>query len=142
MITAGDGPAEVVRGLPVEVEWRTGQFGMLAAVAAFAPESDPWLDGVLLTLDRNRHVLGELLAEHVPAARFRIPDAGYLAWIDLNGLGWGDDPARRILREAKVALHFGPHFGEEGRGFVRLNFACAEDVLREAVQRIGALASS
>jgi cysteine-S-conjugate beta-lyase len=142
MITAGEAPADVVRGLPVEVEWRTGQFGMLAGVAAFSPESDVWLDGVLLTLDRNRRLLAELLAEHVPAAGYRIPDAGYLAWIDLSALGWGDDPARRILREKKVALHFGPHFGEEGRGFVRLNFACGEDLLRETVTRIGELVGS
>lgn len=142
MITAADAPSRVVRALPVEVEWRTGQFGVLAGVAAFSPESDEWLDGVLLTLDRHRRLLAELLAEHVPAARYRLPDAGYLAWIDLTALGWGDDPARRILREAKVALHFGPHFGDEGRGRVRLNFACSEDVLREAVRRIGALAGS
>lgn len=142
MITAADGPSAVVRGMPAEVEWRTGQFGMLAGVAAFSPESDEWLDGVLLTLDRNRRLLAELLAEHVPGARFRLPDAGYLAWIDLTALGWGDDPARRILRETKVALHFGPHFGDEGRGHVRLNFACSEDVLREAVGRVGALARS
>jgi cystathionine beta-lyase len=142
MITAADGPSSVVRAMPDEVEWRTGQFGMLAAVAAFSPESDAWLDGVLLTLDRNRSLLAELLAEQVPAARFRVPDAGYLAWVDLSALGWGDDPARRILRETKVALHFGPQFGEEGRGHVRLNFACSEDVLREVVGRIGALARS
>lgn len=142
MITAAEGPRAVVRGMPAEVEWRTGQFGMLAGVAAFSPDSDAWLDGVLATLDRNRSLLADLLAEHVPSARYRVPDAGYLAWIDLSALGWGDDPARRILREAKVALHFGPHFGEEGRGHVRLNFACAEEVLRDAVQRIGALARS
>ena len=142
MITAGERPAAVVRGLPIEVEWRTGQFGMLAGTAAFSADSDAWLDGVLVTLDRHRRLLAELLAEELPGARYRVPGAGYLAWIDLSALGWGDDPARRILREAKVALHFGPHFGEEGRGFVRLNFACAEEVLLEAVRRIGALARS
>jgi cystathionine beta-lyase len=142
MITAGERSAAVVRDLPIEVEWRTGQFGMLAGTAAFSPDSDAWLDGVLMTLDRHRRLLADLLAEEVPAAVYRMPDAGYLAWIDLRGLGWGDDPARRILREAKVALHFGPHFGDEGRGFVRLNFACAEEVLVDAVRRIGALARS
>jgi cystathionine beta-lyase len=115
---------------------------MLAGTAAFSSDSDAWLDGVLMTLDRHRRLLADLLAEEVPAAVYRMPDAGYLAWIDLRGLGWGDDPARRILREAKVALHFGPHFGDEGRGFVRLNFACAEEVLVDAVRRIGALARS
>ncbi|MBW9093938.1 aminotransferase class I/II-fold pyridoxal phosphate-dependent enzyme [Microbacterium jejuense] len=142
MITADDATTAVVRALPAEVEWRTGLFGALSGVAAFLPESDEWLDAQLEALDVNRSLLAELLAEHVPAARYRIPDAGFLAWIDLTDLGWGDNPAAKILREAKVALHFGPHFGDEGKGHVRLNFGCSPDVLREAVERIGALARS
>ncbi len=142
MVTADDATTAVVRGLPEEVEWRTGLFGALAAVAAFSPESDEWLDAQLAALDENRTLLAELLAEHVPGARYRIPDAGFLAWIDLSDVGWGDNPAVRILRDAKVALHFGPHFGEEGKGHVRLNFGCSPDVLREAVVRLGALARS
>ncbi|REJ04445.1 aminotransferase class I/II-fold pyridoxal phosphate-dependent enzyme [Microbacterium bovistercoris] len=139
MIAASDEHASVLRGLPVEVEWRTGQFGLLAAIAAFSPESDPWLDGLLAALDENRRLLGTLLAEHLPGSRYRMPDAGYLAWIDLTDLGWGDNPAKRILREAKVALHFGPAFGAEGRGHVRLNFGTSPELIREAVQRIAPL---
>ena len=78
----------------------------------------------------------------MPGARYRIPDAGFLAWVDLTGLGWGDNPAAKILREAQVALHFGPHFGDEGKGHVRINFGCSPEVLREAVERIGALVAS
>ncbi|WP_270365458.1 MalY/PatB family protein [Microbacterium algeriense] len=139
MVTADEETSAVVRGLPVEVEWRTGQFGLLAAVAAFSEESDPWLDGLLRTLDENRVLLEDLLAAHLPGARYRIPDAGYLAWIDLSALGWGDDPARRILRDAKVALHFGPAFGDEGAGHVRLNFGTSPEILTEAIERIAAL---
>jgi cystathionine beta-lyase len=139
MVTADEATAAVVRGLPVEVEWRTGQFGLLAATAAFSPESDVWLDGLLRTLDENRVLLEDLLAAHVPGARYRIPAAGYLAWIDLSALGWGDNPARRILTDAKVALHYGPAFGEEGRGHVRLNFGTSPEILTEAVRRIAAL---
>jgi cystathionine beta-lyase len=139
MVTADEETSAVVRGLPVEVEWRTGQFGLLAAVAAFSEESDPWLDGLLRTLDENRVLLEDLLAAHLPGARYRIPDAGYLAWIDLSALGWGDNPARRILRDAKVALHFGPAFGDEGAGHVRLNFGTSPEILTEAIERIAAL---
>ncbi|MGV2902008.1 MalY/PatB family protein [Microbacterium sp. AGC62] len=139
MVTADDATSEVVRGLPVEVEWRTGQFGLLAAVAAFSEESDPWLDGLLRTLDENRVLLEDLLAAHLPGARYRIPDAGYLAWIDLTALDWGDNPARRILRDAKVALHFGPAFGAEGAGHVRLNFGTSPEIITEAIERIAAL---
>lgn len=141
MVTASDGTSRVVREMPAEVEWRTGLFGALAGVAAFS-ESDGWLDAELAALDDNRRLLAELLAEHVPGARFRIPDAGFLAWVDLSALGWGDNPATKILREAKVALHFGPHFGEQGKGHVRINFGCDPELLREAVARIGALAAS
>lgn len=142
MVTAGERPAAVVRGLPAEVEWRTGLFGALAAVAAWAPESDAWLDGLLAALDQNRRLLARLLTELLPEAEYRIPDAGYLAWVDLRPLGWGDDPAGRILREAKVALNRGPTFGAEGAGHVRINIACSPEVLTEAVTRIAALRSS
>ncbi|GAB3599053.1 MalY/PatB family protein [Microbacterium tumbae] len=139
MVTASEETSRVVRGLPVEVEWRTGQFGLLAATAAFDPVSDAWLDGLLVTLDENRRLLAGLLAEHLPEARYRVPDAGYLAWIDLTDLGWGDNPSKRILREAKVALHFGPAFGAEGAGHVRLNFGTGPEILAEAIARVAAL---
>ena len=139
MVTAHDATSAVVRALPVEVEWRTGQFGLLASVAAFSEQSDAWLDGLLHTLDENRLLLDRLLAQHLPGARYRLPDAGYLAWIDLTALDWGDNPARRILREAKVALHYGPAFGAEGAGHVRLNFGTNPEIITEAIERISAL---
>ena len=139
MVTADPQTAAVVRGLPDEIEWRTGLFGAIAGVAAFSPESDEWLDALLAALDHNRRLLADLLREHVPGARYRIPDAGFLAWVDLTELGWGDNPAARIRREADVALHLGPLFGEEGRGHVRINFGCAPEVLTQAVERIGSL---
>ena len=80
--------------------------------------------------------------EHLPGARYLAPDAGYLAWVDLTALGWGRNPAKRILRDAKVAFHFGPAFGEEGDGHVRINFGCSPEVLREAMARVGALVDS
>ena len=142
LITASDARTAVVRGLPPEVEWRTGLFGALAGVAAFSAESDAWLDGLLAALDHNRRLLADLLAEHLPRARYRIPDAGYLAWIDVSAYGWGDDPARALLRDAKVALHHGPLFGREGIGHVRLNFGCSPEVLRDAIARLGTVAAT
>lgn len=140
MVAGADAQAKVLRSLPWEVEWRTGLFGALANVAAYSQESDSWLDSLIAALQQNRAYLVELLGTHLPNARFLVPDAGFLAWVDVSSYGWGDDPAVRIRREAKVALHHGPLFGDEGRGYVRINFGCAPDVLREAVERVGALA--
>ncbi|MEZ3160109.1 aminotransferase class I/II-fold pyridoxal phosphate-dependent enzyme [Microbacterium sp. BWT-B31] len=143
VMVGGSAPQiELLGGLPSEVEWRTGLFGALANVAAFSPESDAWLEALLRALDHNRRLLAELLAEHLPEAVYLVPDAGFLAWVDVSAYGWGDNPSPRIRRDAKVALHHGPLFGEEGIGHVRINFACAPETLREAVTRIGALAAS
>ncbi|MFB8386060.1 MalY/PatB family protein [Microbacterium sp. NPDC055910] len=142
MVTASDENSAVLRALPDEIEWRTAHFGAIAAIAAFSVESDAWLDAQLAALDVNRRLLAELLDEYLPDAVYRIPDAGFLAWVDLSAYGWGDDPGRLILRDAKVAFHFGPQFGEQGAGHVRINFGCAPDMLREAIRRVSALVST
>src|SRR6478735_5615477 len=46
---------------------------------------------------------------------------------------------RTSLLDARVALHLGPLFGPQGKGHVRINFGCSPELLREAVERIGAL---
>jgi len=139
MVGGGVDQAKVLRALPCEVEWRTGLFGALANNAALAPESDQWLDSLLAALDENRRLLADLLGEHLPKAQYRIPDAGFLAWVDLTAYGWGENPATHLRRQARVAFHHGPLFGDEGKGHVRINFACSPDLLREAITRVAAL---
>ncbi|WOF21731.1 aminotransferase class I/II-fold pyridoxal phosphate-dependent enzyme [Microbacterium betulae] len=137
-VTASPETTRVVRRIPMEVEWRTGLFGIIAGIEAYE-RSDEWLDSLVARLDLNRRLLVELLEEHVPGARYVPGDAGFLGWIDFSALGWGDDPARRILKEAKVALNPGRSFGEEGLGFARINYGTGPEILELAVSRIGAL---
>lgn len=138
IVTASEERAARLRALPVEVQVRTSLLGRIATEAAF-DESRPWLAGILESIEENRALLGRLLAEHLPEARYREPHAGYLAWIDFRGLGWGDEPAARILEDARVALVRGLDFGREGAGFARMNIACSPEVLTEAIERIGRL---
>lgn len=136
IVTASDRTDAIRSAFPLEVEWRTSIFGAIASVAAFT-DGGQWLDGVLETLDDNRRLLGDLLVEHLPGARYRLPDATYLAWIDFSSLGWGDDPAQVALERARVALANGPEFGAlAGRGHVRLNFGTSPEIISEAVARI------
>jgi cysteine-S-conjugate beta-lyase len=136
VVSASERGDRVRRQLPYEVEWRMGQFGAIGSIAAFR-DGGPWLDGVLASLDDNRRLLADLIADELPGVRYRIPDATYLAWLDLSALGWGDDPAAYALEHAKVALGIGPTFGATvGRGHARLNFACTPEVLSEAITRL------
>ncbi|WP_182112729.1 MULTISPECIES: MalY/PatB family protein [unclassified Actinotalea] len=134
MVGASDRSLALLDAMPEEVGTRTSILGLHASTAAFR-SGEEWLAGALAAIDANRRLLADLLAEHLPAVRYRVPDATYLAWLDFRDAGWGDDPAERALA-AGVALVPGPMFGAQGRGHVRLNLACAPDVLTEAVRRL------
>ena len=136
VVAASERGDRVRQAMPEEVEYRMSQFGAIASIAAFRGGGH-WLDGVLASLDDNRRLLAELIEDELPDVRYRMPDATYLAWLDLSGLGWGDDPAVHALERARVALVGGPSFGASvGRGHARLNFACTPEVLSEAVSRL------
>lgn len=140
MVTAGGPNQRIVGSMPDEVYWRTSILGLRASIAGYR-EGGEWLDGIVASLDASRRLLADLLAEHLPSAQYRMPEATYLAWLDLRALGWGDDPAEHALEHAKVALSNGPPFGTPGIGFARLNLACSPEVLTEAISRLARLSS-
>lgn len=109
--------------------------GQVATVAGWE-HGDAWLSELVAGLDRNRHLLGELLNAYLPAVHYRLPEATYLAWLDCRELGLGDDPAEIFLAQNKVALSSGPDFGIEGLGHVRLNFATSPEMLQMIVERM------
>lgn len=136
-LVATERTAPIMRDrLPKEVVYGTGHLGIIATVAAYR-EGDPWLQEVLGILDRNRHLMGEQLRVHVPRAGYVMPEASYLAWIDLSDYGLGDDPSEMLLKRARVAVNAGPTFGRGGDGHVRLNLATSPAILAQIVERIG-----
>jgi cystathionine beta-lyase len=142
LVVADGGPmADLVHGLPEEVTGRTGHLGAIATRVSFTDGRD-WLRGTVAAVEQNADLLAGLLAERLPQVGFRRPGASYLAWLDLSALGWGDDPAARVLAEARVALTSGPAFGRQGAGHARLNLACSPEVLTEAVDRIARAADA
>ena len=131
----------VTQRIAKEVRYRTGLFGVLASMAAF-DAGGPWLDEVVGYLDGNRRLLGELLADRLPLARWTPPQAGYLAWLDFSAYCLGDDPSISLLERGRVALSPGPDFGALGAGYARLNFATSRALLTEAVDRIAVAVSA
>lgn len=132
--TASDRARAVVEGLP-EGSLHPGHLGVIGARAAFAA-GDEWLDRVIERLDRNRRLLGDLLARELPAVGYEPPRAGYLAWLDCGRLGLGRDPAALILERSALALSPGPRFGSGGGGHCRLNIGTAPEIVSEAVARM------
>ena len=131
----GEAGRRALRGIPMEARWATGQLGATATLAAWQ-SGEAWLADVLETLDHNRRLFERLRAEHLPALRWVPPRAGYLGWLDCRALGLGDDPARMFLERGRVALSRGPTFGDQGRGFARVNLGTSPAVVEEIVRRL------
>jgi cysteine-S-conjugate beta-lyase len=150
---AGHDAADDLARLPEEVSHGPSHLGVLAHTAALRGGGE-WLDAVLVGLDRNRTLLADLLASHLPLVRWAPGAASYLAWLDFSdlpglpaaggpGSSRGDVSVRAgaaawLLEHARVLLSSGPAFGSGGDGCARLNFATSATVLAEAVERMGA----
>ncbi|GAC1524169.1 MAG: aminotransferase class I/II-fold pyridoxal phosphate-dependent enzyme [Polyangiales bacterium] len=135
MVASSGESRAILAKLPPDTPYHAGHLGVLGARAAFR-RGDAWRASAVAIIDRNRMLLAELLAEHMPLVRYVPPQAGYLAWLDCTALGLGDDPAMAFLERGKVALSSGPSFGAQGAGFARLNIATTRALLEEAVRRM------
>ena len=146
---AGPEAAADLRRMPEEVSHGPSHLGIIAHAEAFRTGGD-WLDALLLGLDENRTLLGDLITEHLPRVKCLRPQGTYLAWLDCQQLGFDEGaadglavvadlsgPARWFLDHARVALSSGHVFGTGGAGHVRLNFGTSPAILTEAVSRMG-----
>ena len=120
--------AKVRERFPDYVLGQVSIFGSDATVAAWR-HGQPWLDAVMVQLERNRDHVAKFVAAEMPGIRHHVPEATYLAWLDCHALDLPGGPHQFFLNDAKVGLNDGANFGTPGNASVRLNFATGEDVL-------------
>ena len=88
-------------------------------------------------LDDNFELVRSVLAERLPLARFTIPEATYLAWIDLSAyFPAGTDLTTHYAEQAGVLLEGGEKFVADGDGCVRVNLACPRAQVELALDKI------
>ncbi|QMB06198.1 MULTISPECIES: MalY/PatB family protein [Citrobacter] len=106
---------------------------LTAHIAAYQHGS-PWLDALRDYLAANLHYVAHELNAAFPELNWQIPQSTYLAWIDLRPLNIDDHALQDVLiHQQKVAIMPGYTYGEEGRGFVRLNAGCPRAKLEKGV---------
>lgn len=98
-------------------------FGSVAQTAAYL-HGDAWMDAVLEYVTENRDWAVDFLAKELPEIRCVPPEGTYLMWMDLRALGLSAEGLKSMLVDkARIAVNDGLFFGEEGRGWVRMNLA-------------------
>jgi cystathionine beta-lyase len=109
---------------------------MIALQAAYE-DGENWLNQVLVYLNDNCNLAADYFKAQIPEIRMTKPAGTYLAWLDCTRLKMEPDELHQIFTEtANVYLEEGDMFGEEGKAFMRLNFACPRHILQEALERI------
>jgi cystathionine beta-lyase len=138
IITADPKMKEMIDSMPKSVRFSASLFGSHANAVAYT--ATEWLDAAIVTLDRNRRFLERELSQKLPTVDYRIPDASYLGWLDISSLNLGEDPSAAILEKGRLLVSNGILFGPDSQNFVRINFACSEEVISEGVNRLSVAA--
>jgi Bifunctional PLP-dependent enzyme with beta-cystathionase and maltose regulon repressor activities len=107
--------------------------GFIAAEAAYA-EGETWLQAQLTYLRENRDLVISTVGS-LPGVSIANIEATYLAWIDVSAIGMENPIAE--FEAGGVGLSPGAQFGD--KRFVRLNFGCRRELLRQALERMQAV---
>jgi cystathionine beta-lyase len=110
--------------------------GLRAARVAFAGQCEEWLQELRVRLTNNRDFLVDYVTRNMPGVRITVPQATYLAWLDFTQIDLEESPYKFFLEKAKVALSDGKIFGENSKGYVRLNFGTSHKILKQGLDRM------
>ena len=110
----------------------------IAAHQAAYEHCEDWLTQLKAYLDDNFRYVESFLKENFPETHFRIPEATYLAWVDLSRtLPDVEDLPGFFANEAGVLLEGGNSlFVGNAAGFVRLNLAMPRHLLEQGMERM------
>lgn len=110
-------------------------FAYCACTAAYNLCED-WLDEVLQVIQGNAVYIEAFMKEHFPEVKVFPLEGTYLLWLDMRALGLTHQELETLMKqEAGLYLDEGYIFGQGGRGFERINIACARVTLERAMQR-------
>jgi len=127
-----------VAGLNRDEVAEPGAFAVEAAIAAYTHGGD-WLDDMRAYVWANQDYFADFVAEHLPALSVIPGQATYLAWVDCTGLT--DDGTRfaDFLRaQTGLIVNPGQMYGENTKGFIRVNLACPRALVEDGLTRLAA----
>ncbi len=110
-------------------------FGVVATIAAYN-ESEDWIEELNPYIWKNFETLKQMISLPITPL-----EGTYLAWVDCSSICKKLSMNSAILEEtlmekAKVYLNAGTMYGAAGEGFMRINLACPNAVLVEALNRL------
>jgi len=123
-ICANDQIMDVLYGGAVYVLGAAATITSVGAIAALQDTKN--LETIFKKMEKRRRTAYRILNE-VPGVSMTVPESGILAWLDISGLGTSEEVVAYILEHAKILVNGGIHYGEQGKGFIRIVIGCFKD---------------
>ena len=106
-----------------------------ATIAAYT-KCDYWIDAMKKYVDDNIEFVKSVV-ERIPQIKMYDCQGTYLVWLDMRNLGMNDGELDIFLRDkCGIIQDPGYWFGENGKGFSRLNVACPREILEKVMNKL------
>ena len=112
-------------------------FGVIALQEAYN-NGEMWLKELNEYIQANYTILHDYIAAHLPYLKVYKLEGTYLAWIDITATNMTSEAITdKLLKAAKVMVNSGTMYGAEaGKGYIRVNLATPQQILKEGLKRI------
>lgn len=111
-------------------------FAPIATIAAFK-NGEEWRQQMLHYIEKNICFVEQFCAEYMPQIKPIRPQASFLVWLDCRKLNITHKQLIDLfVNRAHLALNDGSMFGIGGTGFMRLNVATPQSVLKQALTQL------
>lgn len=118
--------------------YAVNSFSIAAITSILKGEADEWMKELNCYLHKNyEEVINFIRDNDLPLIAYK-PEGSFLIWIDCRKAGIGEDHLDKFFMD-KAHIHLDDgldNFGTDGRGYIRINFAVTNKVLKEALLRI------
>ena len=108
-------------------------FAFNTVVAAYN-KGEEWLQQMLNYVQGNVDEVIHYIEKYIPQLKVIVPQASYLVFIDFSTLQLSQKEIVALCTDkAHLALNDGAIYGEEGKGYMRINLACPRSVVKQAL---------
>lgn len=109
-------------------------FGMYSTMVGYT-KCDDYIDQLSEYIKSNMEYIKDFLDNELPDFKFEIPEATYLAWINIEDVPFTSDEIQKAFIDiGKVAVMKGEVYGLEK--YLRLNCGCPKSKLKDGLNRI------
>lgn len=113
----------------------TNTASQMALMAALKDTS--FMNEFALAFDERRHIAYDII-NSIPNVSMKLPESGFLCWVDVSKIGSSTEIVSWLVKEAKVSVNDGINYGCGGEGHLRIVLGVYKDTdkVKEALKRI------